>query len=174
MNELLKKAMPWIGAAATGNVPALVGMAATAISDVIGLPVEPNQRAIETAVTTATPDQILAMKKADNDFALKMQALGFESLDKLNSHLADAAGEVNATMRAEAAAEHWPTYSWRPFIGFVFGLYIASLFLLPLFGKQPAVMSTEMVLCIGGILGIASFYRGKMQADPTIPTINRG
>ncbi|ATP28799.1 hypothetical protein [Chromobacterium violaceum] len=24
---------------------------------------------------------------------------------------------VNATMQAEARAEHWPTYSWRPFIG---------------------------------------------------------
>lgn len=29
-------------------------------------------------------------------------------------------------------------------------------------------------LMLGGILGVASFFRGKMQADPTIPTINKG
>lgn len=174
MNGLLKKALPWIGAAATGNVPQLVNMAAIALGDALGHPVEPSQEGIQSAINGATPEQIEAAKQADRDFALKMQALGFDSLDRLNAHVAAAAGEVGATMRAEAAAEHWPTYSWRPFIGFVFGLYIASLFLLPLFGKQPVVMSADMVLAVGGILGIASFYRGKMQADPSIPTINRG
>ncbi len=81
---------------------------------------------------------------------------------------------VNKTMQSEAAAEHWPTYTWRPFIGFVFGLYIASMFILPLFGVRPIEMSADLVLVVGAILGVASFYRGKMQADPTIPTVNRG
>lgn len=172
--EFLQKILPWIGAAATGNVPGLVAMAATAVSDALGHPVEASAEGIQAALTGATPQQIVAVRAADQEFSLKMQAMGFESLDKFNAHLAEAAGEVNATMRAEAVAEHWPTYSWRPFIGFVFGLYIASLFLLPLIEVQPVVMSPDMVLAVGSILGIASFYRGKMQADPTIPTINRG
>jgi Holin of 3TMs, for gene-transfer release len=81
---------------------------------------------------------------------------------------------VNATMRAESASEHWPTYSWRPFIGFVFGAYIASMFILPLFGLSPVVMSPDLVLTVGAVLGVASYFRGKMQADPSVPTVNRG
>jgi hypothetical protein len=77
-------------------------------------------------------------------------------------------------MQSEAAAEHWPTYTWRPFIGFIFGLYIASMFILPLFGLQPITMSADLVMAVGAILGVASWFRGKMQADPNIPTINRG
>lgn len=172
--DFLQKALPWIGAAATGNVPGLVEMAVKAVSDVMGYPVEASAEGIQSALTGATPQKIEALRAADQEFALKMQSLGFDSLDKLNAHIEAATAETNATMRVEAVSEHWPTYSWRPFIGFIFGLYIASLFLLPLFGKQPVVMSSDMVLAVGGILGIASFYRGKMQADPTIPTINRG
>ena len=29
-------------------------------------------------------------------------------------------------------------------------------------------------LMLGGILGVASYFRGKAQADPNIPTDNRG
>lgn len=107
MNEFIKKALPWIGAAATGNVPALVGMAATAIGDVIGLPVEPNQRAIEAAVTTASPDQLMAMKQADADFAYKMQALGFGHVEELE--------RVAAGDRASARGREISTGdSWTP------------------------------------------------------------
>lgn len=64
--------------------------------------------------------------------------------------------------------EHWPTYTWRPFLGFCLGSYIVSLWLLPLFGKQPILLSSDLVLVIGGILGVASYWRGKAQADPTV------
>jgi hypothetical protein len=31
-----------------------------------------------------------------------------------------------------------------------------------------------IIAVVSPILGIASWYRGKMQADPSIPTNNRG
>jgi 4-hydroxybenzoate polyprenyltransferase len=74
----LKKVLPWIGAAATGNVPALVTMAAKTVSDCVGGKVDSTVDAIAAAVSGATPDQLLALKQADNDFAAKMQAMGFE------------------------------------------------------------------------------------------------
>lgn len=83
MNDLLKTILPWIGAAATGNVPQLVGMAATAIGQAIGVEVEPNQRAIQQAVASAAPEQLATLRQADNDFALKMQSLGFANLEEL-------------------------------------------------------------------------------------------
>ena len=172
--EFLKQVLPWIGAAATGNVPMLVSMAAGELSSALGVNVNPEAEAIRQAFQGATPEQLQAVKQADQDFALKMQALGYDSIEKFNAHITAGIQAVNTTMQAEAAADHWPTYSWRPFIGFVFGVYIASLFTLPLLGKTPVVMSPDMVLTVGGILGIASFFRGKMQADPNIPTDNRG
>lgn len=85
-NDLLgfaKKAMPWIGAAATGNVPALVAMAASAVGDALGTDVQANSGAIAAAVAGATPEQIVALKQADNEFAAKMRELEFTSVADL-------------------------------------------------------------------------------------------
>jgi hypothetical protein len=121
-----------------------------------------------------SPDAIAALQKADNDFKVQMaqiQAATDQAAIKADS---DAIGDANTTMQAEAKADHWPTYSWRPFIGFTFGFYIVSLFVLPLFHVQPVTLSTDMTLTIGAVLGVASFFRGKAQADPRINTDNRG
>lgn len=115
------------------------------------------------AVLGGNQDKVLEFRKAVLD-----QELQFAQID------ASVVREVNATMRAEAAADHWPTYSWRPFIGFCFGIYVCSLWILPLVGKTPVVMSADMVLAVGGILGVASWFRGKMQASPNTQSDNRG
>lgn len=111
----------------------------------------------------ANPELLIAYKTAVLDQAVELDKIAAQALET-----------VNATMRVEAAADHWPTYGWRPFIGFSFGLYILSLWLLPLFGKAPVIMSSDIVLAIGGILGVASWFRGKMQASPEIKSDNRG
>lgn len=152
------------------------------------------QKAIEIAQTVTgkpTGDQALADLQADPALVLQYrqavlaQEVSFQQLAVQN------ASEINQTMRAEDAAEHWPTYSWRPFIGFCFGAlsltsggtvavaYLGVMFfkvdttvlaqLPPMLGAEAAIMAT-----IAPVLGIASWYRGKMQADPNIPTINRG
>lgn len=78
-----KKAIPWIGAAATGNVPALVGMAAQAVGEALGTDVKASGDAIAAAVAGATPEQIAALKRADNEFAVKMKELEFTSVADL-------------------------------------------------------------------------------------------
>jgi len=86
---------------------------------------------------------------------------------------------VNQTMQAEDKSDHWPTYSWRPFIGFIFGLMVfGDYFIIPILNgwwkiPQPAIPS-EAWVAIGGILGVASYFRGKMQSDPTVSSDNRG
>lgn len=83
-------------------------------------------------------------------------------------------------MQVEAKADHWPTYSWRPFVGFCFAIaWIGDYLLLPiLHGYNQAivvpVVPPEAWLAIGGVLGVASFFRGRMQADPRVPSDNRG
>lgn len=148
--------------------------------------------AVAQAVTgTSQGSDAIAALQASPDLQLKYrqavldQALEFERLAAQN------AGDVNKTMQAEAAAEHWPTYAWRPFIGFCFGVlgvlaggtaaasYLAVMFFhadpallqyLPgMIGAEAGVMAT-----MAPVLGIASWFRGRMQADPNIPTVNRG
>ncbi len=82
-SELLKKALPWIGAAATGNVPALVSLAAKQVSDVIGAEVPANQEAIAQAVANATPEQMAAFNEKEAAFRERMQAMGFQNAQEL-------------------------------------------------------------------------------------------
>ena len=77
-SSVVKKALPWIGAAATGNVPALIAMAAQEVSNVLGVDVPADGVAITTAVANATPDQLIALRNREMDFKEKMQALGFQ------------------------------------------------------------------------------------------------
>jgi hypothetical protein len=67
---------PWIGTALGGP---LGGMAVTAVADALGLS-DKTEGAIKQALSGATPEQMLNLKKADQDFALKMKELGFANL----------------------------------------------------------------------------------------------
>lgn len=103
MGDFLKKVLPWIGAAATGNVPALVTLAAKAVSDVIGVEVAPEADAIGQAVANASPEQLVQMREKDNEFKLKMQALGFQHVEEMAKlGLAETQAYIQDTMDARA------------------------------------------------------------------------
>lgn len=89
---ILKTVAPWIGTALGGP---LGGMAAEAISGALGMS-EKTTDAIKQAISGASPEQMLALKQADQAFQLQMQALGFENLEKL------AALDVENTKDARA------------------------------------------------------------------------
>lgn len=167
--ELLKSVLPFIGTALGG--PLGTG-AATFIASKLGVPPESVSATLNTML--GDPENLAKVKQIEADFQAHCLELGYNSIQKIEELNASVVVEVNKTMQAEAASEHWPTYSWRPFIGFSFGAYINSMWLLPLFKIQPVILSPDTVLAIGGILGVASFFRGKMQADPAVPTINKG
>lgn len=78
---IIKTVAPWIGTALGGP---LGGMAVGAIADALGLS-DQTVDAVKTAISGATPEQMLALKKADQDFAVQMQALGFKQITDLES-----------------------------------------------------------------------------------------
>ena len=169
--DVLKTVAPWIGTALGGP---LGGMAVTAAANALGLD-EKTVDSVKTAIIGATPEQMLELKNADQSFALRMQELGFKNIADLNALAVQNAGDINKTMQAESASEHWPTYSWRPFVGFVFGLLmIGDYFVLPLLNIPVPIVPPEAWAAMGAVLGVASWFRGKMQADPNINTDNRG
>lgn len=67
---------PWIATALGGP---LGGAAVSAVADALGLS-ERTEGAIKAALAGVTPEQMLAMKTADQAFALEMQKLGFDNL----------------------------------------------------------------------------------------------
>lgn len=128
----------------------------------------------EVAIALRDPESMMKLREIEARRQVELEGLATDLAKAQLQAGAQAIGNVNTTMQAEAAAEHWPTYSWRPFIGFMFGAYIGSMWVLPLFGKAPAPLSADLTLAVGAILGVASWFRGRMQADPAVPTVNRG
>lgn len=144
----------------------------------------------KTITGKAEPDQALAAIQTDPNLALQFKTAVLAQETELERLALTNASDVNKTMQAESASEHWPTYSWRPAIGFavalavmlsvltVFLAYGAAMF----FGRTEGLASLPGILgavaaiigVVSPILGIASWFRGKAQADPNIPTVNRG
>lgn len=153
--------------------------------------------------TGGDPDAVAAAVAANPEAGIKLRQIEATNVKELRSLAVDqakaeldaatkAAGDVNKTMQAEGAAEHWPTYSWRPAIGFAVALNIvlatllvAAVFIAQVAGASGAAAAISALpatlgalAAIAGlalpILGIASFFRGKAQADPLIQTNNKG
>lgn len=160
--DIIKGVLPWIGTALGGP---LGTAAATFVASKLGIP-DSTVKTITDTLAGMSPEKLAEFKQMDNEFSLKMAELGYTHIEKLAELEARSMEAVNKTIQVEAASEHWPTYSWRPFIGFMFGFYINSLWILPLFKVTPVTMTPDMVIAVGGILGIASYFRGKAQADP--------
>lgn len=82
MIDLLGKIAPWIGAAA-GGPPALLAMAAKEISSALGYDVPADKEKLTEAVTGATQEQLIKLKELDQTFQVRMQELGFSTLDSM-------------------------------------------------------------------------------------------
>jgi hypothetical protein len=142
--NFLKKILPWIGAAATGNVPALITMAAKTVGDAVGKDIKPNLDAITAAVSGATPEQLLALKQADNDFALKMKAMGFE-------HEEDLAKIANED-RASARNREIQVKDWMPKALGLGALIVFSVSLFLLVFYELSQTTTQIIIYMLGIL----------------------
>jgi hypothetical protein len=106
MIGFFKKALPWISAAATCNVPALTQLAANAVSNAVEKNVEASADEIIQAVASARPEQIEALKQQEADFALKMQQLGFQHEEELETIA--ASDRTNARAREIALRDRIP------------------------------------------------------------------
>lgn len=129
------------------------GLAATALSAILGTPPTDDQAA-SAALVNATPDQLLAIKKAEQDFQVQMQTLGV-SEDKL---VFDDIS--NARAREVALKDNTPAIlAYAISIGF-FGVLGAMLW-----NGKPAVGGDALLVLLGSLgtawSGIVSFYFGS-------------
>lgn len=187
-----KDIVPKVGAFAPILGTLLGGPAGGAIGGMVAsaLGVDAHPDAVSQAIAT-NPEAAVKLRQIEADQQTKLQELLVTAENNRLVAESAAVGAVNTTMQAEAKSDHWPTYTWRPFVGFSFGLlgliggmtaagaYVGVMFLgskpdilaqLPgLLGAEAAVMAT-----MAPILGIASWFRGRMQADPSVPADSRG
>jgi hypothetical protein len=101
-SALVKTVAPWIGTALGGP---LGGMAIEAASNALGLS-DKTVESVKQALSGATPEQMLALKQADQAFSLSMQQLGFKQVSDME---AIAAGD-----RKDARAMQTTTRSRIP------------------------------------------------------------
>lgn len=143
--DIIKTVAPWIGTAIAGP---LGGMAASAAASALGVP-EATVDAVKTAITagSVTTDQMLALKKADQDFQTAMQSMGFKQLTDLENI---AAGD-----RKDARAMEISTKSLLPAI---LSIIITTGFLGLLTGLLTGWLHSEdnqAMLIMLGALGVA-------------------
>jgi len=99
-SKIISTVAPWIGTALGGP---LGGMAVSAVANALGL-TDKTTDAIKQAIGGATPEQLLALKQADQGFALQMQELGFKQLSDLE---AIAAGDRKDARDMQKSVRSW-------------------------------------------------------------------
>lgn len=90
--SIVSTVAPWIGTALGGP---LGGMAVEAAANALGIS-DKTADAVKQALSGATPEQMLTLKKADQDFALQMQALGFKNVETMAQLAVDNTKDARA------------------------------------------------------------------------------
>lgn len=150
---VVKKALPWIGAAATSNVPALITLAAQAVGDVLGVDVPASADQITAAVANATPEQLVALRSREMDFKERMQALGFQQERDMKALDLE---ETKTLILDTADARH--TFGKDDKV----------------FWMGVCVLITFAVLMFGVMAGCFALMTGYFRVDPNVAAICSG
>ena len=94
VTKLLGKIAPWIAAGAAGPA-GLAAMAIKTAAQALGAQDE-TAAAVATAAAGATPEQLAALQTAERDFQVRMRALGFENLQRLEALAVDDRKDARA------------------------------------------------------------------------------
>jgi len=140
--KLVSTVAPWIGTALGGP---LGGMAVEAAANALGLS-DKTVDSVKQALSGVTPEQMLALKQADQAFALQMQALGFKNVADME---AIAAGDRDSARRMQTAK---PSPVPALLTCFVVGAFTTTLVLLLKF-DVPATNRDIVVYMIGQLSG---------------------
>ena len=140
---------PTLGTALGGPMG---GMAAKMISEVLGVPNTP--KAIDKAIQEATPEQMLELKKAEQQFELQMKELSVDVFKLETADIQDARGKFSGDWTARIMGI------------LVVGGFMGYIFLVTL--QPPEQNSEALINLVLGYLGglasaIISFYFGASQ-----------
>lgn len=141
--SLLKTIAPWIGTAIGGP---LGGMAVEAVGNALGLQ-DKTVETVKQALSGATPEQMLAVKKADQDFAVQMQTLGYKQIADLE---AIAAGDRKSARDMQMANKSRMPAVITIVVALAFFAVLGALFAVPI-----PVANRDMIIYMCGQLAMA-------------------
>lgn len=156
----LAKAAPLLGTAVGGPFGAIAG---SLVASALGVK-DASPDSIKQAIAsgTLTGDQIVALKKCENDFAATMNAAGIDSVEKL--------AEFDYQDRASARTMQASTKSWTPSIGFYLitaGFF--SLLAMMLFHQIPDANKAVLYTMVGSLgtawIGAINYFYGATHMD---------
>lgn len=138
VKNVVAKLAPTIAAGLGGP---LAGSAVAALTAAFGLnpdaTTKEQQEQLVVALSGATPDQLLAIKKADQDYALAMQKAGFDSVTKLEEL---ATEDRNSARKREAEVKDKTPRNLAYAITVGFFSVMASLMFLDNLGEMKEVL----------------------------------
>jgi hypothetical protein len=155
----------------------LAGSGVSALEKLFGLTPAPSASSsdrlndVAAAIAGATPDQLMAMKKANQDYALAMATLGFKDTEALAS--------LNVQDRVSARDMEVSTKSiMAPMIGSAIILGSLAAAAAILFGKVSYANTTEATM-VGTVVGylfseakaVLSFYFGSTSDTGQVNTL---
>ena len=153
---IIKTVAPWIGTALGGP---LGGMAVTAAANALGLS-DKTTDGLKAAISGASPEQMLALKKADDDFALQMQSLGFTHMEKLAS--LDNDDRNSARQREMTVKDVTPKI-----LAFVVTLGFFGILCFMMFRPVPPESRDILNIMLGSLAtawtGIVAYYFGSTK-----------
>jgi Fe2+ transport system protein B len=161
------RSAPMLGGLLGGPVGAAVGAVGSMIASALGVSSTPD--AVSQALQV-NPEAAVKLAQIEKDRQVELQQLVVQAANnQLQAETAQLVS-VNTTMQAETKSEHWASWLWRPFMGFIAGIMIfGCYFVLPLAHIAAPVIPGEVWYFLGAVLGVASWFRGKAQADPANP-----
>jgi len=166
----LTKVLPWISAAATCNIPALVGLASGVIGTALGKPVASTTDAIAEAVAGATPEQMIALKTAENDFAAKMQSMGFAHQEDLEKIAAD--DRASARVRETTLRDKLPSILALFITVGLFGL-LATMLKVTIPPDNEKLMDIMLGALTTGWVSVVSYYFGSSAAHDAMTSAKK-
>lgn len=144
--ETLGKVAPVIAGALGGPMAAVATKMA---GDALGLGSDATQDDIASAVATGSPDVLLALKKADQEFKLEMQKLGVK-LEEVHAGDRDSARDLAKTKGTKV----------QGYLTAVFTVAFAGLLLMIFSGQEISESMKDVGILVVGAL-LAEF--GKMM-----------
>jgi len=156
----------------------------------LGLKDDATPDEVAQALSTASPEQIVELKRIEADLAKAKLQHDQEMSRIVSGETTTALTTVNTTMQEETKQGHPWSGAWRPFWGFAsavaFFVAVVGIFILAwkaiktgdekLLGMIPTLVGQlGMLFAVpGAILGVASWHRGQMQriqAGETKPSL---
>ena len=149
IKNIISTLAPTLGQALAGP---LGGTAASAIASVLGCSTNPKD--LEKAVQAATPEQLSEIKKADNDFKVRMKELDVDVFALETADTQDARKFFNKDWTARAIALLCVLF---------FGSYIFMVTIQPPDANSDAVINLVLGYLGGIVSSIISYYFGSSQ-----------